>query len=89
MARCPAPQANGDRTLRRLLADPAVWAEPDPLLPDRVVRAVDRAGRAPPSGRDARWTTYAVTGVAVALLIVVIRRCTSQMARDDENGAAN
>src|SRR4051812_1298954 len=66
--------------LRALLADPAVWAEPDASLEDRVVAAItteasQRPGRPVASRPRARsrprgWT-LAVVGVAAAALIAV------------------
>src|SRR3954452_712112 len=66
--------------LRALLADPAVWAEPDASLEDRVVAAITteasrRPGRPVASRPRARsrtrgWT-LAVVGVAAAALIAV------------------
>jgi hypothetical protein len=66
--------------LRALLADPAVWAEPDASLEDRVVSAItteasQRPGRPVASRPRARsrtrgWT-LAVVGVAAAALIAV------------------
>jgi hypothetical protein len=59
----PAERAELDE-LRGLLADPAVWAEPDPALQERVVEAIstsaaaparpvpDPARAAPPAARD-------------------------------------
>jgi Anti-sigma-K factor rskA, C-terminal len=66
--------------LRALLADPAVWAEPDASLEDRVVSAItteasQRPGRPVASRPRARsrtrgWT-LAVVGVAAAAIIAV------------------
>jgi anti-sigma-K factor RskA len=66
--------------LRALLADPAVWAEPDASLEDRVVSAItteasQRPGRPVASRPGARsrtrgWT-LAVVGVAAAAVIAI------------------
>ena len=66
--------------LRALLADPAVWAEPDASLEDRVVSAItieasQRPGRPvasrPRARSRSRGWTLAVVGVAAAALIAV------------------
>ena len=66
--------------LRALLADPAVWAEPDAALEDRVVSAItteasQRPGRPvasrPRARSRSRGWTLAVVGVAAAALIAV------------------
>jgi hypothetical protein len=66
--------------LRALLADPAVWAEPDASLEDRVVSAItteasQRPGRPvasrPRSRSRTRGWSLAVVGVAAAAIIAV------------------
>ena len=65
--------------LRALLADPAVWAEPDASLEDRVVSAITtEAGQRPgrpvasrPHARSRRPWMLAVVGVAAAALIAL------------------
>jgi Anti-sigma-K factor rskA, C-terminal len=66
--------------LRALLADPAVWAEPDAALEDRVVSAItteasQRPGRPvasrPRSRSRTRGWTLAVVGVAAAAILAV------------------
>src|SRR3954464_3884705 len=66
--------------LRALLADPAVWAEPDASLEDRVVAAItteasQRPGRPvasrPRSRSRTRGWTLAVVGVAASAIIAV------------------
>jgi len=66
--------------LRALLADPAVWAEPDASLEDRVVSAItteasQRPGRPvasrPRARSRSRGWALAVVGVAAAALIAV------------------
>jgi hypothetical protein len=66
--------------LRALLADPAVWAEPDAALEDRVVAAIttqasQRPGRPvasrPRSRSRSRGWAVAVLGVAAAALVAV------------------
>ena len=74
----PAEQAELEE-LRALLADPAVWAEPDPSLEDRVVSAIttessQRPGRpvaTRPHARSRRPWMFAVVGVAAAALIAL------------------
>ncbi len=74
----PAEQAELEE-LRALLADPAVWAEPDPSLEDRVVSAItteasQRPGRpvaTRPYARSRRPWMFAVAGVAAAALIAL------------------
>src|SRR3954451_25117700 len=75
----PADQEELDE-LRALLADPAVWAEPDASLEDRVVAAItteasQRPGRPVASRPRARSRTrgwaLAVMGVAAAALVAV------------------
>jgi hypothetical protein len=65
--------------LRALLADPSVWAEPDPDLEDRVVASI--AAEAPPkseladqpvqTGRTRRRLLLVAGGLAAAVAIVV------------------
>jgi len=66
--------------LRALLADPAVWAEPDASLEDRVVSAItteasQRPGRPvasrPRSRSRTQGWTLAVVGVAAAAILAV------------------
>jgi hypothetical protein len=57
----------GDDELRGLLADPAVWVEPDPALQERIVDAITGAV-APPQSRRIR---YLVIGIAAAVLLAV------------------
>src|SRR5947207_9730002 len=74
----PAELAELDE-LKALLADPAVWAEPDASLEDRVVAAItteatQRPGRpvaSRPHGRSRRGWLAAVAGVAAAALIAL------------------
>lgn len=63
----PAPAGRpGLDALRRLLADPAVWAEPDGSLGGRVEAAVGARGRPPPAG--VAWLAYAIAGIAAVLV---------------------
>jgi hypothetical protein len=67
---------------RALLADPAVWAEPDPALEDRVVAAIaaeaaaqETTARAPAptaARRSRRPWLVAVAGVAAAVIIALV-----------------
>ncbi|HEU5268022.1 MAG TPA: anti-sigma factor [Jatrophihabitans sp.] len=57
--------------LRRLLADPAVWAEPDGSLGARVEAAVGARGRPPPGAHGVPWLAYAIAGIAAVLLVAV------------------
>jgi hypothetical protein len=74
----PAEQAELEE-LRALLADPAIWAEPDASLEDRVVSAItteasQRPGRpvaSRPHSRSRRPWMLAVVGVAAAALIAL------------------
>jgi Anti-sigma-K factor rskA len=74
----PAEQAEVEE-LRALLADPAIWAEPDASLEDRVVSAITtEAGQRPgrpvasrPHSRSRRPWMLAVVGVAAAALIAL------------------
>ena len=74
----PAEQAELEE-LRALLADPAIWAEPDASLEDRVVSAItteasQRPGRpvaSRPRSRSRRPWMLAVVGVAAAALIAL------------------
>jgi hypothetical protein len=78
----PSERAELD-DLRGLLADPALWVEPDPALQERIVAAITAS--APPAvadltsyRRSRRRIIYAVAGVAaVALLVVGIAIGTS------------
>src|SRR3954462_14978817 len=77
--------------LKALLADPAVWAEPDASLEDRVVAAItteatQRPGRpvaSRPHGRSRRGWLAAVAGVAAAALIAL---AVSFALRDNGSG---
>jgi hypothetical protein len=62
----PAERAEIDE-LRAVLADPAVWVEPDADLEDRVVAAITGTGSRP----RARFLRYAIAGAAAAVLIAV------------------
>lgn len=65
-----------------LLADPSLWAEPDPGLEDRIVRAVAAAEPGPGTARRAtnghagagvsrrRWLLYAASAAAASILFV-------------------
>lgn len=65
----PGERAEADE-LASLLADPALWVEPDPALEDRVVAAV--AGDAVPiARRRSRRLTYSLLGLAAAVLLAV------------------
>jgi hypothetical protein len=73
----PIEQAELDE-LRALLADPSVWAEPDPALEDRVVAAITAetgtgtgARVVPLTARRRPWL-IAVAGVAAAAVIALI-----------------
>ena len=76
----PAEQAELEE-LKRLLADPAVWAEPEAALEDRVVQAIGaeaasgRPGRPvagrPRAARSRRGWIAAVVGVAAAAIIAL------------------
>jgi hypothetical protein len=75
----PIEQAQLDE-LRALLADPAVWAEPDPGLEDLVVSAISaEAGRTeapqnvvPLARKSRRPWLVAVAGAAAAAVIAVV-----------------
>ena len=60
-------------SIRALLAEPAVWAEPDPALEDRVVAAIGAAqvaGDRPVALRSRRhWIRNTILGVAAALIL--------------------
>lgn len=62
--------------LRSLLADPAVWDDPDPALEDRVVAAVAAEAGPRPAGRRRRRVPWlpvlAAAAVAVVLGVVVL-----------------
>jgi hypothetical protein len=49
----PAERAELDK-LRAVLADPAVWAEPQPDLQERIAGAIASAGEARPDNRTRR-----------------------------------
>src|SRR5215207_4944061 len=74
----PAERAELEE-LKALLADPAVWAEPDASLEDRVVAAItteasQRPGRpvaSRPHSRSRRGWLTAVVGVAAAALVAL------------------
>ena len=73
----PSDRADLD-DLRALLAEPAVWADPDPALEERVVAAISEA--APPNGRRAgdhraarrRRSTLARGGGLLAAVAIVV-----------------
>jgi hypothetical protein len=76
----PGEQAELD-ALRALLADPAVWAEPDPALEDRVVAAIAAEAAAsepaptptPITARRSRRPWFvAIAGVAAAVIIALV-----------------
>jgi hypothetical protein len=75
----PGEQAQLDE-LKALLADPSVWAEPDPGLEDRVVAAIAAEAatkgpvEAPPvtARRSRRPWLVAVAGVAAAVIIALV-----------------
>jgi hypothetical protein len=66
--------------LRVLLADPAVWAEPDPELEDIVVSAIAAEARTPQAPRNVvplarkkrRPWLYALAGAAAAAVIALV-----------------
>jgi hypothetical protein len=66
--------------LRALLADPAVWAEPDPELEDVIVAAITAEGARPPAPpnvvplprKNRRPWLIALAGVAAAAVIAVV-----------------
>jgi hypothetical protein len=73
----PAERAALDE-LRGVLRDPAVWAEPDPSLEDRVVAAIADARVDEPvapladvSRRRPRWVPYTILGAAAAVLLAI------------------
>jgi hypothetical protein len=82
----PGPEARADLDqLRRVLADEAVWAEPDPGLEDRVLGAVAaEVATSPPApsraGRSARRrvvrvaSAIAAAAVAAAIIGIVVAR---------------
>jgi hypothetical protein len=82
----PGPEARADLDqLRRILADEAVWAEPDPGLEDRVLgaiaaevatspRASSRAARSPRRRAIRVVSAVAAAAVAAAVIGVVIAR---------------
>jgi hypothetical protein len=73
--------------LRDLLAEPALWIEPDPALQERIVDAITGAAATGPlhpaaafdplnvaggsTGRRSRRLTYLIIGVAAAVLLAV------------------
>ena len=67
----PAPERAHLDGLRKLLADPAVWVEPDPALQDRVVSAIAAAKAEQVSAVPARGhrVRNAILGVAAALVL--------------------
>jgi Anti-sigma-K factor rskA len=83
----PADSADADEKnelddIRALLADPSLWVEPDPALPERVVDAVAAAGAAPRpelsaapeselAPRPSRRRRYALLAAAAAVLLAV------------------
>ena len=61
----PGERAELER-VRHVLADPAVWMEPAPDLPEAVVAAIAQEARA---GRQRRRFRFAVAGVAATVLL--------------------
>jgi hypothetical protein len=58
--------------LRELLADPALWIQPDPTLEDRIVGAIASARPEEPTVLHRRhWIRNTLLGVAAALVLVV------------------
>ena len=58
--------------LRELLADPALWIQPDPSLEDRIVGAIASARSVEPTVLHRRhWVRNTLLGVAAALVLVV------------------
>jgi len=70
--------------LRALLADPAVWAEPDPGLEDQVVAAIaaeHASGSPPPAHRGraiARRRPWIIVAAAAAAVLVVVGLAVSR-----------
>ena len=77
-----------------LLADPAVWEEPDPALEDAIVVTVQTAAGPPPrtwatsTGRTVHWVRPLLAGLAVAAAIVAAVLIFNHHGRDRFGTAA-